>query len=145
MCIWSSFFKRFITFKILKWLFWKIYVENSTEKQKCSFLEPYLLNSGCLNMAPDSKKWQFLISHKFSMGRDPELKFSGISYLIDASTWSRFHQNSRRSSGKIFKNWLFLHGMTLLMTLFLPNVCSWYLWENLGKWAIGYFLEIGDL
>ena len=64
------------------------------------------------------KKWQFLIFPKFSVGhfsetiRDTQLKFSGISYLIDASTWSRFHQNQRRSPWKIFKNWSFLHGMT---------------------------------
>ena len=120
-------------------------MENSTKKQKCSFLEPYLSNSGCLNMAPDSKKWQFLISHKFSMGsfletiRDPELKFSGISYLIDVSTWSRFYQNSRRSSGKIFKNWLFLHGMTLLKVFsqkFVLDIC-----EKLEKMSNGIFFR----
>ena len=40
--IWRSFSRKFIIFAMLKWLFSKRYVENFIEKQKCSFLEPYL-------------------------------------------------------------------------------------------------------
>ena len=50
--------------------------------------------------------------------RDTELKFSEFSYPIDASTWYRFHQNPRRSPGKIFKNWSFSHGVTLIEKLY---------------------------
>ena len=112
--IWNSFLKRFITFKKLKWLFSKIYICGELHWKVETFLSWTLFVKFWMSERSSRlKKWQFLISAKFSMGcfsetiRDTELKFSGISYLIDVSTWSKFHQNLRRSPGKMFKNWSF--------------------------------------
>ena len=99
--IWSSISRKFIIFAMLKWLFSKIYVENSTEKQNVPSL-----NLICKLLVVwtwlQAQIWQFLIATEIYMGhyleaiRDTELNFSGFSYLTDANTRSKFHQKSPR-------------------------------------------------
>ena len=109
--IWSSFLKRFITFKMLKWLFSKIYTEIHW---KAEMFLPWILfvKFWVPKHGSRLKKCQFLISPKFSTGRFSEtiryteLKSSGISCLIDQAPGPGFIKIwERHPSGKIFKNW----------------------------------------